>query len=779
MWKLVNDEKIDVLRMTQENLAMMQQNNQALAQILTNHLPTVNEPKVEYVGNSKESMEERNKIAFNAAYALNLCTISVSQIIDYNDVGFLEEEYDAILNNLNLEQMPKDEALLRILKQLLDVITFFRIQDTERKIMEREYKQRIKDAIWSAVPNLSMIVATNNPTSIAISLASQIGIGYMNYRKEKAQVNRDKERREWELQKSAIEQFNGLRRELFDTAWRLADEYKFPDEYRLTERQISQYNNILLDADDLRRYERLEYISDKFQAYPPFWYYLGNAANSIYMNERYPMSLRGEYKNRAIPHFDYFLRITERNLLREDQLRASCALEMFDLIEEKDKKTALLETAIATSGGAFDVLQICAISYLKIGDIDKASNLFKMLFNEDYNRVLNAQLLSRIYVCKYIDGEQKYKDLYYLLNKRIGMNQVLFPLPEQIPQNDEEKEALSDQFIRYQHKGLLIEYATGIESYINKCERKYNFICSQPGNIMGEMSKLIKSMGKSIKLLGDEIDEIKFITEVQKIFKENENFDMWIQIEEDRKRENNLYSFYQMFGKAFTDFTKILREKIMKVTNMEEASILDTALNEFLIFNEIENNGSTTEKKLSDILDGVQDIFGDKLADAFKFNLKIQNLLTVVKDKKNGILPQNSNMEFLMRGDLKFKPYLERNKKTFDGKIPDNSIVAILNDTNVSDIDLIFTTSRVYVTGWIFVKANAKYADIRLAQSGNKLVIGEYKYGNPNVQMEKLLEMITVLGTAANKKDTGTDEPSLGSEINYLLITGENEDLPK
>ena len=82
MWKLVNDEKIDVLRMTQENLAMMQQNNQALAQILTNHLPTVNEPKVEYVGNSKESMEERNKIAFNAAYALNLCTISVSQIIE-------------------------------------------------------------------------------------------------------------------------------------------------------------------------------------------------------------------------------------------------------------------------------------------------------------------------------------------------------------------------------------------------------------------------------------------------------------------------------------------------------------------------------------------------------------------------------------------------------------------------------------------------------------------------------------------------------------------------
>lgn len=66
------------------------------------------------------SKEEKIKVA----YALNLCTVSVSQIVDYNDVNFLEHEYDAILNNLNLEQMPKDEPLLNILKQLLDVITF-------------------------------------------------------------------------------------------------------------------------------------------------------------------------------------------------------------------------------------------------------------------------------------------------------------------------------------------------------------------------------------------------------------------------------------------------------------------------------------------------------------------------------------------------------------------------------------------------------------------------------------------------------------------------------
>ncbi len=58
-----------------------------------------------------------------------------------------------------------------------------------------------------------------------------------------------------------MEQFNGLRRELFDTAWRLADTYKFPDEYRLTERQIRQYDEILMDNDEIRKYERLGPLS--------------------------------------------------------------------------------------------------------------------------------------------------------------------------------------------------------------------------------------------------------------------------------------------------------------------------------------------------------------------------------------------------------------------------------------------------------------------------------------------------------------------------------------
>lgn len=263
-----------------------------------------------------------------AAYALNMCTVSVSQIVDYADINILEQEYEAILNNLNLEQMPKDEALLHILRQLLDTITYFRIQAGEKEMIEKEYQQKMKNAIWNAVPNFGLIVAGGNPVTMAISLASQVGIGYMNYRRSKAETSLEKDRKEWELRKTAIEQLNGLRRELFDTAWRLADTYEFPDEYRLTERQISQYNKILMDQDEIRKYERLESIKEKFKAYPPFWYFIGNAANYIAgdMNLGLSDETRAVYRKTALDYFEQYEELNKFNILREDQLVASCAL---------------------------------------------------------------------------------------------------------------------------------------------------------------------------------------------------------------------------------------------------------------------------------------------------------------------------------------------------------------------------------------------------------------------------------------------------------------------
>lgn len=419
-----------------------------------------------------------------AAYALNMCTVSVAQIVDYNDEYILEQEYDAILNNLNLEQIPKDEALLNILTELLNTITFFRIQEIKKNQIEKNYKRRLSNAIWSAVPNIGLIVAGGDPVTMAISLASQVGIGYMNYRKEKANAAFDREKEKVELQITAIEQFNAIKRELFTTAWRLADTYHFPDEYRLTEKQIKQYNLILMDSDEIRKYERLEAIQENFYAYPPFWYFFGHAANYIAGSKEFNLDdqTREKYQALAKQHFETYTELNKLSILREDQIAASCMLEYIDLLllegdPDYSRISALLREAIKKSGSANDVLQLCALTYIRIGQIQEAGEILKVLVNEDYNKPTNARLLSRIYVSRFLTSHDNgIRAEYDILSTRVDTS-CLFPMPEGDWENDEQ---LQVAYMAEQKSLLQREYRYAIREFIKQNAIKANRILSIP-----------------------------------------------------------------------------------------------------------------------------------------------------------------------------------------------------------------------------------------------------------------------------------------------------------
>ncbi|MBM6927301.1 hypothetical protein [Pseudoflavonifractor phocaeensis] len=455
------------------------------------------------VSHERHSHEEKRK----AAYALNMCTVSVSQIVDYNDSYILEQEYDAILNNLNLKEMPKDEALLRILSELLNVITFFRIQNIKKAQIEKRYQEQLKNAIWSAIPNFSVIIS-GNPIAIAFSLATQIGSGYMNYRREKANAGIAKEDAEIELQITAIEQFNALKRELFTTAWRLADEYDFDDEWRLTEKQIEQYNNILLDTNEYRKYARLEAISNRFVAYPPFWYFYGHTANVIAEEARKRLqqnkkntgeemqaydkdsSIAKEYGELAKNHYEHFYTLTQNHILREDQLAASCALEYVDLLwnenqPDREKIYGLLKLAEHLSPNSFDIIQLCAISYLKVGKSDDAARLLKILVNEEYNTVANAKILSRLYVSKYLSGKDSAAFAHYNILKTQVDPLYLYPMPEGLPDGNQDK-LLEEKFMLTQKAILKKAYRNTLDAYAKRMIIKFNSVIPAPEDVPPE-----------------------------------------------------------------------------------------------------------------------------------------------------------------------------------------------------------------------------------------------------------------------------------------------------
>lgn len=267
-------------------------------------------------------------------------------------------------------------------------------------------------------------------------MIASVGMGYMNYRKEKANILTEREEQEWTLQRSAIEQFNALRRELFDTAWRLSDSYKFDDKYRLTESQISQYNSILMDSIPLRKYERLDSIKDNFEAYPPFWYYFANAAMdvvNVYKNETAfddNISAINKYTQLAEQNYQKYLD-KDIDLLRNNYIRSACDLEYAALlldslprIEDNEKKLRLckinylIDDAIKHCGSKLDILQIASVYYLRLNKTEEATKHLRKLIIENYNTKTNSQLLSFIYLQeavfdnkKFIPNTLKYKEL--------------------------------------------------------------------------------------------------------------------------------------------------------------------------------------------------------------------------------------------------------------------------------------------------------------------------------------------------------------------------------
>lgn len=726
-------------------------------------------------------MEKTEQEKLRAAYTLNLCSVSVSQIIDYNDINILEQEYNAILNNLNLQEMPKDEAFLDILKHLLDTITFFRIQEGEKKFVEQDYQKKMKDAIWKAIPSPSVVFTSVEPKAMAMALATQVGIGYMNYRRAKAENQDEYAKAKWKLHASALEQFNGLQRDLFTTAWRIADEYCFDDKLRLTENQIKQFNAILMDDNLIRKYERLESIQEQFEAYPPFWYQIGSAANKIayeYKDDD-QFGIVELYKKKAKEYFEKF----EGNyipLLREDQIAASCLLEHVDLldpIKDKEKILELLKKAEQFAGKELDVLQIISLDYQKIGELSKAESIFRKLVNEDYNRKLNAQLLSRIYVQNYIESnsdEQRseYGTRYMLLADRLSTVQNLFQLPEpKETYSEEDKKAIGEKFFIAQKESLERKIEPYIDNFVRMYGADFNRLIPVPdyekeySEAYFEISNLSARKNDflgSIKLFRgsdgyqNRICSVDYETDIKNIAVEmmnsiRDNLKDYVNFEEcskimlnsynknkevlgdfDKKLNSNkpddfkktVIEFYNFMNSIITEelISRIrndLIEVIKLCDTMEEISSLESALRSWtkdmpLVESSGEEEITAAEKK--------------------------QTILEKLEAAATGVTTNPDKLKLLIkyRGPA-FTRYID---KCPSGKKLGKSMLGILQNTSLIDrTDIIFTCDKIVVLKNGYMVETTTYDKVKLADSSS-LFIGRYKYSNKNCNISELNKLV-------------------------------------
>lgn len=761
------------------------------------------------MSDNKYELQEK----LRAAYALNMCTVSVSQIVDYNDEYILEQEYEAILNNLNLEQMPKDEALLNILVKLLNVITFFRIDKVKREQIEKKYQRSVKNAIWSAVPNIGVIVA-GDPVTVGLSLATQVGIGYMNYRKAKANALADKEDSEVELRIAAMEQFNALRRELFTTAWRLADEYEFPDRYRLTERQISQYNEILMDTDEIRKYERLMAVQDKFEAYLPFWYLMGHTAKFISEDKDNGLddTAREYYLGQAKEHFEKYDSLNSFNILREDEITASFALEYVDLLlldddPDMDKVRGLIGTAVKMAGNANDILELCAVSYLKTGQTEEAAKLLRILVNESYNTATNAKLLSRIYVSEYLkDTNTLARVQYDTLATRVT-HAWLFPMPDE-KKSDRllQDQELREQYIADQRIDLQKDYQDIISQFIDKYIILFNRIIPVPVNnaaddyfrntesaikrrrqdvyealendSRNEYRQAIRESGyrfRYIELInkmlaaldtltlfresdakGDMIQMIRLkleeasgdLKDIQERLNHDDDFSIT-----DYEKIQKSFSFERLTKEFFDKFKEIVEEGIGRVDSLDALDDIDLDLAAFCkeqgLKESIQDHGGKINTPDDDSENDYisADVLGENEKDE-RFNKStFGRMLTAVEEASGSIIEDESKTELLIKGSQKFELYFKNVK--LKGDAFKSKTLAVIDDQTRADQDLFITGDGVVPVKHGKVDKLRRFEKIEYQGKSLKLGCPE-EYSNSAVNLGNLYSLLEKLKRIRN-----------------------------
>ncbi|MBF0242195.1 MAG: hypothetical protein HQK64_06905, partial [Desulfamplus sp.] len=307
--------------------------------------------------------------------SLNLIAVSLTHIMTYNDKMVLDQEYNTIINNLNLSNIP-DADIITLLQELMDLLTSSKIQEQEREHLlnrfDKNVQNELKNRVRAKILDTDILI---NPYTTVLKAVLSTGSFYFNYRAQMDAYAKEKEEGRWEIEVKTMQGLNNFYKKLLKYSWELMKRYNFPDEWRLDEKQISNYTDILKESDLSKRYRKLERIENSFQKFPPYWYYRGQAAHEIGKNQE------------ALNCFDQFQQIHQR-ILRKDPYAASVAMYKTMLIAEEADADVIkkdLELILSNSNDSdWGNILFAALQYARIGESNAASKLIMRNLDNGY-----------------------------------------------------------------------------------------------------------------------------------------------------------------------------------------------------------------------------------------------------------------------------------------------------------------------------------------------------------------------------------------------------------
>lgn len=297
---------------------------------------------------------------------LNLIAVSLTHIMTYNDKVILDQEYNTIINNLNLSNIP-DADIITLLQELMDLLTTSKINDRDREYLlsrfDKNVQTELKNRVKSRIFDTDIVI---NPYTTILTAVLSTGSFYFNYRSQMDAYAKEKEEGKWAIEVKTMQGLNNFYKKLLKYSWELMRRYNLPDKWRLDEKQLSDYTNILKEPDLAKRYRKLERIESSFQKFPPYWYYRGQSAQEIGNNKE------------ALRCFNQFQQI-HQGILRKDPYAASVAMcKTMLIMEHADINTLKSDLELILSNSDDDDwgnILFAALQYGRAGDADTAGKL--------------------------------------------------------------------------------------------------------------------------------------------------------------------------------------------------------------------------------------------------------------------------------------------------------------------------------------------------------------------------------------------------------------------
>ena len=255
-------------------------NNNTNFYTVVNNISITNMPYVPPLPSDEVKLikEEREKSSAMAAlFAINHVNWVVTKIKNYNDPMVLEEEYKNIsADSLNLNTI-KDQEVIELICDIMDVITDMRIEEKEREFLKEELDQGMSDAIYDAFSGISAGGGLS-PAAAVFNILSSAATSAMNYKRAKRQLLAAYKKKTWGLDKNRMLYLNELNKSLLQKYWVIVQRYNLPDEYRVSEQDIALLIDHLKDENPQRQHDFLVSMEGKYKGLQNYWYYRGLAA---------------------------------------------------------------------------------------------------------------------------------------------------------------------------------------------------------------------------------------------------------------------------------------------------------------------------------------------------------------------------------------------------------------------------------------------------------------------------------------------------------------------